>query len=155
MWYSPAANDHACQDPECEYAQGMRASLYAYRFKMPRHSITDVEVAALSRLGLNDFYAQEARMDFVAKLNSATKYPSIETYHRLEKGILQEEATLFEDLTIGTEKVNGTNGRIVFMPDGKDYCIGSREHLLYAKGDRVIRTTEGIVAALKRAGDKR
>ena len=53
--YWPAGNDHACQDPECEYAQGMRASLYAYRFKMPSSSITKEEIAALSRLGLYDF----------------------------------------------------------------------------------------------------
>ena len=66
-------------------------------------------------------------------LNSATKYPPIEMYH-----VLDERGTLTEDLTFGfagdvvfTEKVDGTNARIILLPGG-DYIIGSREHLLYA-----------------------
>lgn len=87
------------------------------------------------------------------KLNSATKYPSILTYHGLgNRGCLLEERTVFTDVTEGpvvmTEKVDGTNGRIVFLPDG-DYFIGSREELLYAKGDRVPNPALGIVEALK------
>lgn len=70
-------------------------------------------------------------------LNSATKYPSILTYHGLgEKGRLTEEVATFPDMAILTEKVDGTNGRII-LPPGGDYFIGSREELLYAKGDRV------------------
>lgn len=88
------------------------------------------------------------------KLNSATKYPSILTYHALgERGMLKEELTTFDgighDETIYlTEKVDGTNGRIVFLPGG-DYFIGSREHLLYAKGDRVQNPAQNIVETLQ------
>jgi hypothetical protein len=85
------------------------------------------------------------------KLNSATKYPSIETYHFLEKGILADERTAFDDVddeveVVLTEKVDGTNTRIVLLPDG-DWFIGSREELLTAKGDRVYNPAQGIVEA--------
>lgn len=80
------------------------------------------------------------------RLNSATKYPSIETYHVLgDKGRLTEELGPFagigpaEDVIL-TEKVDGTNIRIVLMPDG-DWFIGIRESLIYAKGDRIVPTT--------------
>lgn len=83
-------------------------------------------------------------------LNSATKYPSIPTFHALDpkNGSLLEEPTTFEGETILTEKVDGTNGRIILMPDG-DYFIGSREELLYARGDRIGNPALGIVDALK------
>lgn len=85
-------------------------------------------------------------MSKFAELNSATKYPSILTYHALgERGMLTEELTTFADVDLDdpsmvyvTEKVDGTNGRIVLLPGG-DYFIGSREELLYAKGDRVTK----------------
>lgn len=71
------------------------------------------------------------------KLNSATKYPSILTYHELaERGLLTDECTRFPESAILTEKVDGTNGRIIILPDG-DFFIGSREELLMARGDRV------------------
>lgn len=71
------------------------------------------------------------------KLNSATKYPSILTYHELaERGLLTDECTRFPESAILTEKVDGTNGRIIILPDG-DFFIGSREELLTARGDRV------------------
>jgi hypothetical protein len=70
-------------------------------------------------------------------INSATKYPSIQTYHALgQKGRLTEEATPFDGKVVLTEKINGSNSRIIVDGDG-DYLIGSREELLYAKGDRV------------------
>lgn len=87
----------------------------------------------------------------LAELDSATKYPSIETYHELgEKGSLTE--TLgpfggFDDDAYLTEKVDGTNGRIVLT--GDDYFIGSRDALLHARGDRVLNPNLGIVAALR------
>lgn len=91
------------------------------------------------------------------KLNSATKYPPIPTYHGLgERGSLTEERTGFESVSetpvVLTEKVDGTNGRIVFLSDG-DYFIGSRENLLYAKGDRIGDPAQGIVDALKPLAD--
>ena len=86
-------------------------------------------------------------------LNSATKYPSIPTYHALgERGSLTEDVTTFEgDVTL-TEKVDGTNSRIILLPDG-DWFIGSREELLTARGDRVHNPALGIVAALRDVAD--
>lgn len=89
-------------------------------------------------------------------LNSATKYPSIETYHKLgAKGVLQPEVNVdFSDcdnISI-SEKIDGTNSRIVLFPDG-DYLIGSREEMLYAKGDRVETPTLSIVETLKPIAD--
>lgn len=94
------------------------------------------------------------------RLNSATKYPSIETYHTLDPktGKLSEPAMPFTGTVILTEKVDGTNGRIITLPDG-DWFIGSREEILYARGDRVKNPMMGIVPALlqlaTRLGDAR
>ena len=77
--------------------------------------------------------AEGRKMDLDC-LNSATKYPSILTYHGLgERGRLTEEVATFPDMAILTEKVDGTNGRII-LPPGDDYFIGSREELLYDSG---------------------
>jgi len=81
--------------------------------------------------------------DWFRALNSATKYPSIETYHVLgEKGRLTEELGPFAGIGPGeevvfTEKVDGTNIRIVLMPN-HDWFIGVREELVYAKNDRIV-----------------
>lgn len=81
-------------------------------------------------------------------LNSATKYPEIKTYHELgQRGYLNEVVTPFEDVTYFTEKVDGTNGRIILLPGG-DYVIGAREHLLHAKGDRVVNPGMSIAPTL-------
>lgn len=91
----------------------------------------------------------------LAALNSATKYPSIPTYHRLDprNGGLLEEPVPFTGDVLLTEKVDGTNGRIVLLPDG-DYFIGSREELLHAKGDRVHNPALGIVDELRPLADR-
>lgn len=82
-------------------------------------------------------------------LNSATKYPSIPTYHALgERGALVEQATRFTGDVLLTEKVDGTNSRVIRLPDG-DWFIGSREEMLTARGDRVSNPALGIVAALR------
>jgi hypothetical protein len=83
-----------------------------------------------------------------ATLNSLTKYPSIPTYHEIDRGKLSGEAIPFDasDCHV-TEKIDGTNGRIVIMPDG-DFYIGSREELLHARCDRVINQNLGIVDVL-------
>ncbi len=92
-------------------------------------------------------------MDF-DKLNSATKYPHIPTYHKLgERGILQEEPIAFEGDVVLTEKVDGTNARIILMPDG-DWCIGSREDLFTARGDRVYNTELRVVETLSPVAEK-
>ncbi|GHG23013.1 RNA ligase family protein [Streptomyces filamentosus] len=83
-------------------------------------------------------------------LNSATKYPSILTYHQLDprSGGLLETATAFSGDVILTEKIDGTNARIITLSGG-DYFLGSREELLYARGDRVWNPKLGIVEALR------
>lgn len=94
-------------------------------------------------------------LDNLATLNSATKYPEIKTYHELgDKGRLNEAVTSFAGGAVYfTEKVDGTNGRIVILPGG-DYVIGSREHLLYARGDRVLNPAQSIVPTLKPLADE-
>ena len=84
------------------------------------------------------------------RLNSATKYPSILTYHGLgEKGSLLDVRNVeFDGLTpLVTEKVDGTNSRVILIPDG-DWLIGSREELLHASGDLIHNPAMGIVDAL-------
>ena len=89
------------------------------------------------------------------KLNSLTKYPSILTYHETaERGSLAPK--LVEDKDFSnydkiylTEKIDGTNSRIVFVTNENgipcDFLIGSREDFLHAKGDRIINPALGIV----------
>ncbi|HBL44803.1 RNA ligase family protein [Gimesia sp.] len=91
----------------------------------------------------------------LGKLNSATKYPSIPTYHALgERGALLAEHVNFDGQTlIVTEKVDGTNSRIILMPDGC-YLIGSREELLYARGDLIHNPALGIVDTLKQTAER-
>lgn len=88
-------------------------------------------------------------------LNSATKYPSIPTYHTLDSrnGGLLEEATAFTGDVVMTEKLDGTNARIVSFPSG-DYVMGSREELLYARGDLIGNPALGIVDALRVLADR-
>lgn len=97
------------------------------------------------------------------KLNSITKYPSILTYHNLgPKGSLVD--TLVDDVQFDanaivyiTEKIDGTNSRIVFTTDAdgavNDYMIGSREDLLFAMGDRIVNPALGIVKNMKNIAD--
>ncbi len=83
-------------------------------------------------------------------INSMTKYPSIPTYHTLDpsNGGLVDETVPFTGTVIGTEKVDGTNSRIILLPDGT-YLLGSREELLYAQGDLIGNPSQGIAEALK------
>ena len=82
-------------------------------------------------------------------LNSATKYPPIPTYHQINPadGTLLPEPIEFPGQVVATEKVDGTNGRIVLLPSG-EYVIGSREELLHARGDIIANPMLGIVDAL-------
>jgi hypothetical protein len=88
------------------------------------------------------------------RLNSLTKYPSIPTYHSLDpaNGGLLPETVEFSGPVIGTEKVDGTNARIISLPDGS-YLLGSREELLYAQGDLIGNPALGIVDALRPLAD--
>ncbi len=90
----------------------------------------------------------------LVKLNSLSKYPSIPTYHRLDSqnGILLDDCVPFVSEVIGTEKVDGTNARIILLPDD-NYVLGSREELLYARGDLIGNPALGIVSALKEVAE--
>lgn len=82
------------------------------------------------------------------KLNTATKYPSIPTYHAIEQGKLRADhltAPSGEPLLL-TEKVDGTNTRII-LGGPRDFVIGSRQELLHAAGDLVANAALGIVEA--------
>lgn len=83
----------------------------------------------------------------VNTINSYTKYPSIQTYHEINSGTLNANLTDnvgFADETVYiTEKVDGTNGRILIL--NGDFIIGSREELLYRKGDMFGNPSQGIV----------
>ncbi|MEJ8305464.1 RNA ligase family protein [Saccharibacillus sacchari] len=92
------------------------------------------------------------------RINSLTKYPSIQTYHQLgERGRLNDtltDAVGFNEFASAYiyEKVDGENSRIILLraPDGEiDYLIGSREELLYAKGDRIGNPYGNIADFLK------
>jgi len=84
-------------------------------------------------------------------LNSMTKYPSIPTYHALDPkngSLIEGETVAFPGPVLGTEKVDGTNARIISLSDG-NFLLGSREELLYAKGDLIGNPAQGIVSALR------
>ena len=97
----------------------------------------------------------DVRSTDLTKLNSITKYPSIPTYHTLDpkNGGLLEEAVSFTGSVLGTEKIDGTNARILCLPDG-NFIIGSREELLYGRGDLIGNPALGIVAALKETAEE-
>lgn len=82
-------------------------------------------------------------------INSATKYPSILTYHKLgERGrLLDQRQYEFTETIHLTEKVDGTNSRVIVFPNGR-FFIGSRDNLLYASGDLVLNPQLGIVETL-------
>lgn len=86
----------------------------------------------------------------LSKLNSITKYPSIPTFHVMgERGRLTDEVPVNFDPTEdweATEKIDGTNARIVFTRYG-DF-IGSREELLTFSQDVVRNPALGIVETL-------
>jgi hypothetical protein len=86
----------------------------------------------------------------MAALDSATKYPSIPTYHARDpqKGLLLEEAISFSGDVYFSEKINGINTRIAMLPGG-GYVIGSRDELLYAEGDLLANPAHGIVDTLR------
>lgn len=104
--------------------------------------------------------------DTLAILNSLTKYPSILTYHKLgEKGRLLPERNWSpsDSQVILTEKVDGTNSRVIFLPPGKfvfggvrlnsqqtplECLIGSREEILHNVGDFIYNPEMAIVETL-------
>lgn len=90
-------------------------------------------------------------------INSLTKYPSIDTYHTIgDRGLLLETYTPFRDSVVLTEKIDGTNARIVLFccNDDDDVFIGSREDLLWAKEDRIGVPVMGIVDSIRETAER-
>lgn len=95
-------------------------------------------------------------VEHIARLNSATKYPSIPTYHQLgDKGRLTEERTAdfggrpLADLEV-TEKIDGTNARLIIPPrDRGAVVVGSRTELLHYADDLIHNPAQGIVDAVR------
>ncbi len=83
-------------------------------------------------------------------LNSLTKYPSIPTYHELDprNGSLLDSCIEFTGEVHLSEKIDGTNSRVILLPDDT-YLLGSRENLLYAQGDLIGDPALGIVEHLR------
>lgn len=105
-------------------------------------------IGAMTQKG-NHVATFDVRSANLAVINSVTKYPSIPTYHALgERGLLTEDPLQFVGTTIMTEKIDGVNARIILLPDGT-YLIGSRERLVYARGDLIEHPADGIVATIK------
>lgn len=86
------------------------------------------------------------------KLNSLTQYPSIPTYHQIinqGKGHLSENRTAtFDGPVHVTEKVDGTNARIVILPEGM-WFLGGRTDWLTARGDIVYNPKNEIVVGVR------
>lgn len=87
----------------------------------------------------------------LAALNTATKYPSILTLHQLgERGRLLPELTTpaaAETVLFGSEKIDGTNARILVFSDGS-YLIGGRDTFLHLGGDLLFDPNNNIVKGL-------
>ena len=86
------------------------------------------------------------------RINSATKYPSIDTYHAMDSnGVLTDETRVdFGECSVlhVHEKVDGVNSRIIFLPGG-EFIIGSRNEFLHFSDDVIYNPASGIVEALK------
>lgn len=88
----------------------------------------------------------------LARLNSATQYPSIPTYHAMDRGRLTEQVQVpFDEVPEVEvfEKIDGTNTRLIFPPDGDYPLIGSRTELLTFLPDLVHNPSQGIVDAVR------
>jgi hypothetical protein len=89
------------------------------------------------------------RIEDLDAINSATKYPSIPTFHTMDgRGKLTKEHMAIPDEPLFcTEKLDGTNARIIIDPSDGDYLIGGRNELLCARGDRLGRDSNRILEA--------
>ena len=98
----------------------------------------------------------------ITALNSATKYPSILSYHQHgQKGLLTENLNCIpptgaQSLLGSTEKLNGSNARIIlFLDKGQwRFVIGSRETLLYTNNDFLMREEYSIVQTLQATSER-
>jgi hypothetical protein len=89
--------------------------------------------------------------EFQQKLNSATKYPSIPTFHTMDSknGMLSEPTIDFGNQPVQiSEKIDGTNARINVLPGHWSWVIGSRENLLTCSENWIHNPELGIAAQL-------
>lgn len=96
-----------------------------------------------------EFSLRKLNRHQLSVLDSATKYPSIPTYHKIgDKGLMSGEPTVqFRDRVIVTEKIDGTNVRIIITAN--DFIIGSRAELLSARNDFIYPAKHGIVETMR------
>lgn len=91
------------------------------------------------------------KFDVQQRLNSLTKYPAIPTFHEIDDktGMLDgsKPVDFGGQLVSVTEKIDGTNARIIVFPDGR-FVIGSRENLLACSRDWILNPELGIVKEL-------
>lgn len=90
------------------------------------------------------------------RLNSATKYPSIPAYHEMgARGRLSEPVVDFgRDMVSVSEKVDGTNARVIILPTSGQWVIGSRETLLSCSEDWIYNKQDGVVDELASVASK-
>ncbi len=69
------------------------------------------------------------------KVNTLTKYPSILTLHKMERGRLMDEITtdISGETMFASEKIDGTNVRLIFW--GDEFLVGSRKQILHYSKD--------------------
>jgi hypothetical protein len=89
----------------------------------------------------------------LAKLDTATKYPSIETYHKLgERGRLLDELNHQwpdDEIVHVSEKIDGMNGRLIFLPGrNAPWIAGTRDQLVAASSDVIWDNAQGVAGAL-------
>lgn len=90
-------------------------------------------------------------------INTLTKFPSILTLHGLgNRGVLTNELTtpVAGELLYGSEKIDGTNVRVNFFPDGS-FLIGSRDNIIHGSGDLYYDNPTVINALYQRIDFKR
>ncbi|MFF2407331.1 RNA ligase family protein [Streptomyces sp. NPDC058092] len=153
-------NKTHCSKTAPPYMLARRAALTGVVLRPPRGEPHQLLLVYGEFVPTPPFSRQEGQHSMLraidlAALNTATKYPSIPTYHALDpkNGSLIEDAADFDGDVYLTEKVDGTNGRIVSFPSG-DYVLGSREELLYARGDLIGNPALGIADALRPLADR-
>jgi hypothetical protein len=94
--------------------------------------------------------------DRLAVIDSLTKYPSIPVLHALDSRgrAVGDRCTDHRGAMQATIKYDGTNIRLVVNSHG-DMLIGYREHLVWAKGDRVHTADSfGVVPTVLTVADR-
>ncbi|MEZ4369648.1 MAG: RNA ligase family protein [Polyangiaceae bacterium] len=99
----------------------------------------------MTSLGSREWADQQ---EHLSRLESATRYPSILTYHAMDnRGRLSAELAVDfgSEPVFCTEKIDGTNLRIIFCEEGT--FVASRKELLHRVGERIANPALGMVDA--------